>query len=156
MGYRSELQKGHILQPLLQNHLLWPRLEKLLEFESQWPTTPISEEDGVVNLLKALSFGNHKDASWQPELLKELVTSNVIHRYALPLPLDKITCIPGICMAPLTIQAQWMINTRGEIVEKNRLTHDQSFKWTTSGTSVNSLTDMDLLQQCKFGKCLTR
>jgi hypothetical protein len=59
-------------------------------------------------------------------------------------------------MAPLNIQAKWTINERGEIVEKDRLTHDQSFKWTTSGTSVNSRTDTDLLQQCKFGKCLTR
>ncbi len=41
-------------------------------------------------------------------------------------------------------------------MEKDRLTHDQSFKWTTSGTSLNSHTDTDLLQQCKFGKCLTR
>jgi hypothetical protein len=110
----------------------------------------------VANLFEALSFGNHKGASSQPELLKELVTSNFIHGYALPLPLDKITRIPGVCMAPLNIQAQWMINERGEIVEKDRLMHDQSFKWMTSRTSVNSRTDTDLLQQCKFGKCLTR
>ncbi len=110
----------------------------------------------MANLLEALSFGNHKGASSKPELLKELVTSNVIHRYALPLPLDKITRIPGVCMAPLNIQAQWTINERLEIVEKDRLTHDQSFKWTTLGTIVNSRTNTDLLQQCKFGKCLTR
>jgi hypothetical protein len=57
---------------------------------------------------------------------------------------------------PLNIQLQWMINNLGEIIEKDRLTHDQSFKWTKSGTSINSQTDMDLLQQCKFGKCLLR
>jgi hypothetical protein len=56
----------------------------------------------------------------------------------------------------LNIQPQWTINKRGKIVEKDRLTHNQSFKWTKSGTSVNSHTDTDLLQQCKFGKCLTR
>ena len=116
----------------------------------------VSEEERVANLLEALSFGNHKGASSQLELLKELVTSNVVHGYALPLPLDKITCIPGVCMAPLNFQAQWTINERGKIVEKDRLMHDQSFKWTTSGTSVNSRTDTDLLQQGKFGKCLTR
>jgi hypothetical protein len=36
------------------------------------------------------------------------------------------------------------------------LTHDQSFEWTKSGMSINSQTDTDLLQQCKFGKCLLR
>ena len=106
MGYGSKFRKGHILQPLLQNHPRWSRLKKLLEFGSQWPTTSISEEDRVANLLEAQSFGNHKGASSQPELLKELVTSDVIHGYALPLLLDKITCIPGVCMAPLNIQAQ--------------------------------------------------
>ena len=61
----------------------------------------------IADLREALRFGNHKGASSQPgELLKELVTSNVVHGYALPLPLDKITCIPGVCMAPLNIHAQ--------------------------------------------------
>ncbi len=110
----------------------------------------------MANLLEALSFGNHKGAPSQPELLKELVISDVVHGYALPLPLNKITCIPGICMAPLNIQAQWTINKCGKIVKKDRLTHNQSFKWTTSGTSVNSHTNTDLLQQCKFINCLTR
>jgi hypothetical protein len=80
----------------------------------------------------------------------------VIHGYSLPLPLDKIKNIPSICMAPLNIQTQWTINKRGKIIEKDRLTHDQSFEWTSSGTSVNSRIDTDLLQQCKFGKCLNR
>jgi hypothetical protein len=48
------------------------------------------------------------------------------------------------------------INERGEIVAKDRLTHNQSFVWTKSGTSVNSRIDTDLLQWCKFGKCLVR
>jgi hypothetical protein len=72
MGYGSEFQKVNILQPLLQNHPLWPRLTKLLKFGSQWPTSPSSEEDRMANLLEALSFGNHKGASSQPELLKSL------------------------------------------------------------------------------------
>jgi hypothetical protein len=58
--------------------------------------------------------------------------------YALPLPQGKIRGIPGICMAPLNIQMQWTINEHGEIIEKDRLTHDQSFEWEKSGSSVNS------------------
>ncbi len=42
------------------------------------------------------------------------------------------------------------------IVVKDRLTHNQSFVWTKLGTSVNSRINTDLLQQCKFGKCLVR
>jgi hypothetical protein len=51
MGYGSEFQKGDILQPLLQNHPLWPRLTKLLKFGSKWPTSPISKENRMTNLL---------------------------------------------------------------------------------------------------------
>jgi hypothetical protein len=58
-----------------------------------------------------------------------------MHRYALPLPLSKITHIPGICMAPLNIQPQWTINERGE---KDRFTHNQSFKWTKELTCANN------------------
>jgi hypothetical protein len=84
------------------------------------------------------------------------VSGNVKHRYALPLPLGKIKRIPGICMAPLNIQPPWTINECGEIIKKDRLTHDQSFKWEKSGSSVNSQTDTSQLQQYKFGKCLLR
>ena len=59
-------------------------------------------------------------------------------------------------MAPLNIQAQWTINKFEETVTKDRLTHNQSFKWETSGTSVNSRCDPSTLQKCMFGKCLLR
>jgi hypothetical protein len=73
------LRKGEILLPLLQNHPLWPCLKILLKFGSQWPTTPISKEDRIAILFKALSFGNHKGALSQQELLLKLVSDNVIH-----------------------------------------------------------------------------
>jgi hypothetical protein len=74
------------------------------------------------------------------------VKGNVIHGYALPLPLDKIKRIPSVCMALLNTQAQWTINKREEIIEKDRLTHNQSFEWSSLGTSVNSRIDTNLLQ----------
>jgi hypothetical protein len=40
-------------------------------------------------------------------------------------------------MAPMNIMAQNTISELGKIVPKDRLTHDQSWKW-SSGTSVNS------------------
>ncbi len=48
-----------------------------------------------------------------------------------------------------------MINEHGQIVEKDRLTHDQSFKW-SSGTSVNNQTQADKLLPCMFGACIMR
>jgi hypothetical protein len=131
-------------------------MKEILINGSRWPTKKIPEEDRIANLLEALEFGNHKGTTTQPELLLKLVSGDVKYRYTLPLPLGKIFKIPNVCMAPLNIQLQWTINNLGEIIEKDRLTHDQSFEWTKSSTSVNSQTDTDLLQQCKFGKCLLR
>ncbi|MBM4076045.1 MAG: hypothetical protein FJ267_10410, partial [Planctomycetes bacterium] len=131
-------------------------MSSILEKGAQWPTTPISEEDRIADVKEALIFGNHKGALYQPDLLKQLVNGDVIHGYSLPLPLSKIDQIPHVCMAPLNIQAQWTINERGEIIPKDRLTHDQSFKWKASGTSVNSRCDLSSIQHCMFGKCLLR
>jgi hypothetical protein len=113
-------------------------MREMLAHGLQWPTEPITKEDRAADLIKALKFGNHKGAMTQPELLLKLVSGNVEHGYALPLPLRKVKRIPGICMAPLNIQPQWTINEHKEIIKKDRSTHDQSFEWEKSGSSVNS------------------
>ena len=110
----------------------------------------------IGDLKEALKFGNHKGAKSQPDLLKRLVTGDVIHGYSLPLPLNKIERIPHVCMAPLNIQAQRSINEQGKIIPKDRLTHNQSYKWKTPGISVNSRCNPSTLQHCMFGKCLLR
>ena len=110
----------------------------------------------IGDLKEALKFGNHKGAKSQPDLLKRLVTGDVIHGYSLPLPLDKIKRIPHVCMAPLNIQAQWSVNEQGKIIPKDCLTHDQSYKWEMSGTRINSRCNFSSLQHCMFGKCLIR
>ncbi len=87
---------------------------------------------------RPLLFGNHKGASLQPDLLRKLVTEDVQFGYCLPLPLGKAKSnIPGILLTPLNIQKQNTIYEHGRIVEKDHLTHDQNFKW-SSGTSVNN------------------
>jgi hypothetical protein len=75
--------------------------------------------------------------------------------FALPFPLNKIKKIPGVLLAPLNIQLQKTINERGKIIPKDRLTHDQSWKW-QSETSVNSRVDEEQLMPCYFGRALKR
>ena len=115
-------------------------MKQVLKNGSKWPLQPLDEDDRIKDVEEALVFGNHKGAVKQQDLLVKLVTDDVIRGFALPLPLDKITQIPGVLLAPLNIQAQNTINERGKKIHKNRLTHDQSWKW-KSGTSVNSRVD---------------
>jgi hypothetical protein len=80
---------------------------------------------------------------------------DVTRGFALPLPLNKIASIPGILLAPLNIQAQSSINEQGEIIPKDKLMHDQSWKW-QSETSVNSRVEKVKLMPCYCGRAIKR
>ena len=58
-------------------------------------------------------------------------------------------------MAPMNIMKQNTIYEHVRIIEKGRLTHDQSYKW-KSDTSVNSRVRKDKLLECRFGSCIKR
>jgi hypothetical protein len=111
-------------------------METILINRSQWPLTEISKEDQVANLHKVLAFGNHKGVSSKPELLQELISGNVKHGYRLVLPWSKINRIPHTCIAQINITYQFTLDASGNIINKERLTHDQSFRWKL-GSFVN-------------------
>jgi hypothetical protein len=114
-------------------------MEAFLTHGSKWPLVEISKEERVQDLYNALTFGNHKGALAKPELLMKLIGKDVKHGYSIPIPLDStnIKQIPGLEMAPMNIMAQNMINELGQVIPKDRLTHIQSWRWSSS-TSVNS------------------
>ena len=88
-----------------------------------------------------------------PILLRRLIEKDAVHGYGLVLHLIKIDQISAVILAPMNIMTKNTINEHGRIVEKNRLTHNQSYKW-VSETLVNSRVDKDNLLPCRFGACL--
>jgi hypothetical protein len=76
-----------------------------------------------------LTFGNHNGASAKSELLKKLIGKDVKYGYSIPILLDSTKLIPGLKMAPMNIMTQYTINKLGQVIPKDRLTHDQSWKW---------------------------
>ncbi len=114
----------------------------------------ITKEERVVDLQEALAFGNHKGASSKPELLRELILGHAKHGYGLVLPWNKIDRIPHACIAPMNIMHQFTLDASGDIIDKERLTHDQSFLW-KSGSLVNQRIVKEKLQQCMYRRCLT-
>ncbi len=58
-------------------------------------------------------------------------------------------------MAPMNIMVPNTIDKFGQIIPKDRLTHNQSWKWSSS-TSVNSRIQKELLQACWYGFCIYR
>jgi hypothetical protein len=141
LGYGSEFKPIETLELIVRNHPSWSRMKQVLKNGSKWPLQPLDEDDRIKDVEEALVFGNHKGAVKKQDLLVKLVTDNVIQGFALPLPLDKITQIPGVLLTPLNIQAQNTINERGEIIPKNRLPHDQSWKWKSESTAESTETN---------------
>jgi hypothetical protein len=113
-------------------------MENILKNGSKWPLEEISKEDRASDLKEALIFGNHKGASSKSDLLKKLISKDVKFGYSLPIPLKSVMQIKGLEMAPMNIMEQNTIDEFGRVIPKDRLTHDQSWKWGGSGTSVNS------------------
>jgi hypothetical protein len=84
--------------------------------------------------------------------------SEVVHGWQLPLPPAVALLIPGAIIAPMGLVEQATINEQGEIVDKLRLTHDQSFN-PIKGThrSVNArVNPLRLTTPCMFGRSLLR
>ncbi len=131
-----------------------PKLAKHENSPLQWfnlPLLPLNNSEQIKDIDDALKFSNYKGTEQQQELLLKLVKDNVNRGFALPLPLDKILLIPGVLRAPSNIKLQIMMNERRDIIPKNRLTCNQSWKW-QSGTSINSRVDKKELMPCYFEK----
>jgi hypothetical protein len=156
LGPGREFRPTDVLSTIFSHHPLWNRMEEILTRGSKWPLDDISEEDRESDLKEALTFGNHKGASSKPEVLKKLVNKDIKYGYSLPIPLDSVTKIKGLEMAPMNIMAQNTIDEHGRVIPKDRLTHDQSWKWEKSGTSVNSRVKKELLQETRYGFCIRR
>ena len=122
-------------------------MEAFLLEGSKWLLVEISENEQQQDLVNALTFRNHKGALQKPVILKKLIAKDIKYRYSLPVPLSSVQLIPGLVMAPMNIMAQNTIDKFGQIIPKDRLTHNQSWKW-SSGTSVNSRVQKELFKAC--------
>ena len=155
LGYGSEFRPTRCLKSIFKCHPNWKRMKSILENGSAWPLEDLPDANKKRDLAEALAFGNHKGAKANPKLLRKLVEKDVLFGYGLVLPLESLRAIPGALLAPMNIMKQNTINKHGRIMEKDRLTHDQSYTW-GSGTSVNSRVVKDSLLPCRFGACLKR
>ena len=103
-----------------------------------------------------LQLGNHKGAVNQSQVLNTLVTKDVTHAFALPITEEAAKKIDGGVWAPLNITEQWTINEHGDRVEKQRLTHDQSFLGLASEQSINNRVETETLEPLIYGYMFVR
>ena len=153
--YGSEFRPPEILEPLLKHHPLWPRLSDQLNNGAFFPLNELSEEERIQDLNEALEFGNHKGADDNPELFEKMMKADVDAGYSLIIPRDKVTLLKGALMSPMNIADQSGIDEHGNIINKKRLTHNQSMEY-SSGTSINNRVKTEDLQDVMYGSCLLR
>ena len=137
LGYGLEFRPTSTLENIFNRHPNWIIMKNILDNGSNCPLEDLEEGDRWTDMEEAISFRNHKGAERNPVLLRSLVGKDVTHRYGLVLPLSKVIRIPGILLAPMNIMNQNIFDEHGRIIDKDRLTHDQSYKW-GSVTSVIS------------------
>jgi hypothetical protein len=150
LSYGSEFRLVQDLTKIFGNHPLWNRMKNILVHGSTWPLEPITELQRMTDVREAIAFGNHRGAEERRDVLETLVAKDVHFGYALPLPL----C--GALLAPMNVMDQNSIDECGRVVEKLRLTHDQSHVFSGSGTSVNSRARKSELIPCVYGAMLRR
>jgi hypothetical protein len=119
--------------------------------------TPIAETDRLQDLRLMLARGNHKSALDNIDKVTSMLQDEVHHMWQLPLPPRAALELPGAVIAPVGLADQLTINEHGEIVPKQRLTHDQSYN-VVPGTkrSVNDRIDFESLTPCRYGHALLR
>ncbi len=153
LGMGSEFRKISTVKQIFKHHPIWPRMKSILANGSHWPLEHLDKDLQKADVNSTIEFVNHKGTSNNPVLLRELVEKDFRYGYCIPLPLQKAKLIPDLLFAPMNIQHQNTIAKTGKIIDKERLTHNQSYKW-GSGTSVNSRTIKEFPMPCVYGTCL--
>jgi hypothetical protein len=152
-----EFRPTSLLRPICGHHPLWPRAAEWLSTGVTFPSASLPEDHRLEDLTAMIARGNHQSAKQRAPTLAKMMRSEVAHGWQLPLPASAALSIPHAVIAPMGLVEQATINERGEIVDKLRVTHDQSFN-PVKGTrrSVNDRVHRDLLTPCMFGRALLR
>jgi hypothetical protein len=151
----SEFRPVPLLEPIFPGHPLWTRMRRSILHGADFPLRPIPEEARRTDLNDALEYGNHKSALKGTAELLEMLEKEVQKGWQLPLPIDRLHEILDLILGPLGLAGQMTIDEDGNIVPKNRLTHDQSMAF-SSGLPVNARVIEEDLTACAYGFALRR
>ena len=151
----SEFRPTSLLEKIFIGHPLWPQFHQTLHQGATLPLTPLEESACLANLREAVTYGNHKSAIRNAPRLMKILSTEVNKAWQLPLPIQHLDKIPGAIVSPLGLAEQAGIDENGHIIPKWRVTHDQSFAF-SSGQSINDRVIESELTPCQYGFALRR
>jgi hypothetical protein len=155
ISYGSEFRSSAVLEPLLFDHPFWARLKDILDNGASFPLTEMSDLERLTDVTFHSERGNHKSLTKYSSFIEPVINEDVERGFALPLPLETLKTLKYASLAPLGCHKQTTINTKGEIIPKYRLTHDQSFPG-PSQKSVNLRVKKELLPPIMYSFVLQR
>ena len=154
----TEFRDAAVISPLFDLHEDGSKLSIITTEGASYPfdeTLDYSEDLARDDLIAAISKGNNKSTSGKEEFLKLVYNKEVTRGWALPIPAEAVTLIPGIAVTPVGVAKQFSIDESGAVIRKDRMTHDCSQPG-VSGLSVNLRVVKDKLEEVQFGFCLMR
>eukprot|EP00978_Attheya_sp_CCMP212_P038009 scaffold184178_cov26-Attheya_sp.AAC.1 len=101
-------------------------------------------------------MGNHKGAIKKTQVMENLMAGDVQRGFSLPNPLERVIELDHAIMAPQNDARQNSIDETGKIIEKDRLTHDQSWVYTSGAPSMNDRVREVELTPVQFGQTSLR
>ena len=155
-SYGSEMKSTEKLEKLLGKHPRWNILKEKLSYGCEYPVKDLDEEVRLLDLKENLNRGNHKSAKRNEEHLGKAMMKEIKKGWGLILPEDSVLKIPNLELAPMGVAEHLGINSLGEYITKQRVTHDFSFPGIKSKESINSRMDKSKLEPVMFGHCLLR
>jgi len=132
LSYGSEFRDPSLLEELLGQHPFWPRLKSILSEGAHFPLEEISSEEREEDLIFHASRGNHKSASKNVKILRDIIKEDVERGFALPPPITALHFLKNASFAPLGCVQQSSIDMLGNCVVKHHMTHDQSLPGTSN------------------------
>jgi hypothetical protein len=118
-----EFRPTSLLQPLCGHHPLWPRAAEWRSFGVTFPSTPLPEEDRLIDIKTMLARGNHRSAQQRALALEKMMHAEVWHGWQLPLPPAAALQIPHAIIAPMGLVEQATICNM-QLSKKRRRAHD--------------------------------
>jgi hypothetical protein len=91
----------------------------------------------ALDLQAQVEQGHHKSALSMLGVLDKLNTLDVAHGYTFCLPVEALEDLKGAAVAPHGVVHQGTINELGQLITKDRPTHDQTFSAREEGRSIN-------------------
>ena len=107
----SEFRPYTLLDPIFDDHPVYPCVRRTILIGARFPSRPIPEEVRLQNLQAAIDYGNHKSAIKEGPIVFNMLEKEVIRAWQLPLPIEVLVEIPDMVDNPVGDAQQWTLDT---------------------------------------------